>query len=71
MSLHNHNNKSIMYNEGKIAAIYTKSIGLQENQNLAVNSLQNIDFHFPPPRIEYEECLISNSHSFESTSKTP
>ena len=33
--------------------------------------MQNIGFHFPPPKIEYEDCLTSNSHSFESTSKTP
>ena len=47
-----------------------KSIGLQEDHNLAVNLFQNLDYNFPPPRIEYKECLTINYHGFESTSET-
>ena len=59
-----------MHNEENIAAMCITSIGLQEDHNLAVNSLQNLDYHFPPPGIEYKECLTTNSHGFESTSET-
>ena len=55
ISLHNHRNKSIVHNEENIAAMCITSIGLQEDHNLAVNSLQNLDYHFPPPWIEYKE----------------
>ena len=70
ISLHNHKNKSIMHNEENIAAMCITSIGLQKDHNLAVNSLQNLDYHFPPPGVEYKECLTINSHGFESTSET-
>ena len=58
-----------MHDKGKIATIHTKTIGLQENHNLAVNSFQNLDCHFPPPKIEYKEFLMTNSYCFESTSE--
>ena len=59
-----------MHNEENIAAMFITSIGLQEYHNLAVNSLQNLDYHFPSPRIEYKEFLMTNSHGFESTYET-
>ena len=61
LSLHNKKSKSIMHDKGKIATIHTKTIGLQENHNLAINSFQNLDCHFPPLEIEYKECLTKNS----------
>ena len=65
--------KSCITNEEKIIAIHTTFISPQENHNIAIISLQNIDYYFPSPVIEYKEttlvrrrCVFSDNKSGNS-----